>query len=266
MKLELHRHRIENIEFGPSTRIGNRTLFISKNELVSVIREASGLTADVRICRPGEKTRITNILDIVEPRAKADGTGDVFPGFLGASEKAGNGVTKILEGAAVVEVAAIPRVQEGVIDMSGNGAQYSPFSRTQNVVLCFTPDSGMQSAEVDRCIRLAGLNASAYLAQTCLGKAPDEIDTFDLNLDQSGHLPKSEFQRIAYICLLQSQGFLRETFVYGNSTEKRSFEVSKSHKPLLYMKFSGQRFFASRKDSRLRMTKIMTFWTTPFTP
>ena len=140
MKLELHRHRIKNIDFGSTTRIENQTLFISKNELVSVIRKASGLTADVLICRPGEKTRITNVLDIVEPRVKSDGMGDIFPGFLGTSQEAGSGVTKVLEGAAVVEVAAIPRVQEGLIDMSGNGAQYSPFSQTQNVVLCFVVD------------------------------------------------------------------------------------------------------------------------------
>ena len=78
-------------------------------------------------------TRITNILDIVEPRVKPDGLGDIFPGFLGSSEKVGNGITKVLEGAAVVEVAAIPRVQEGLIDMGGTGAQYSPFSQTHNV-------------------------------------------------------------------------------------------------------------------------------------
>ena len=185
MKLKLHRHKIKNIDFDPTTRIENRTLFISKTELVSVIRKISGLTADIRICRPGDKTRITNVLDIVEPRAKADGTGDVFPGFLGASEKAGNGVTKILEGVSVVEVAAIPRVQEGLIDMGGNGAPYSPFSQTHNVVLCFAPDSGMEIAEFDQRVRLAGLSASAYLAQAGLPAVPDMIEDFELNLMKS---------------------------------------------------------------------------------
>jgi glycine reductase len=101
--------------------------------------------------------------------------------------------------------------------MGGNGAQYSPFSRTQNIVLCFAPDSGMEIAEADRCIRLAGLNASAYLAQACLEKAPDDIETFELNPVLIGASPTRELPRIAYICLLQSQGFLRETFVYAKS-------------------------------------------------
>jgi glycine reductase len=217
MKLELHRHKVENVEFGSVTRIENQTLIVSKNELTSVIKETSGLKTDAIICRPGDQARITNVLDIIEPRVKPDGTGDIFPGFLGTSGKAGNGITKILEGAAVVEVAAIPRVQEGLIDMGGNGAQYSPFSRTHNVVLCFAPDPGMQIAEVDQRIRLAGLSASAYLAQAALQAAPDFNETFELNPVIIGASPTRELPRIAYICLLQSQGFLRETFVYAKS-------------------------------------------------
>jgi glycine reductase len=217
MKLELHRHKVENVEFGSVTRIENQTLIVSKNELTSVIKETSGLKTDAIICRPGDQARITNVLDIIEPRVKPGGAGDYFPGFLGTSGKAGNGITKILEGAAVVEVAAIPRVQEGLIDMGGNGAQYSPFSRTHNVVLCFAPDPGMQIAEVDQRIRLAGLSAGAHLAQAGLATLPDEIETFELNPDAGAAPQNSRLRRIAYICMLQSQGFLRETFVYGNS-------------------------------------------------
>ena len=127
MKLELHRHKIESIEFGSTTGIENRILYISKAELVSEMQKTSGLTPDILICRPGDKTRITNVLDIVEPRTKPDGSGSIFPGFLETPGKVGSGITKVLEGAAVVEVAALPRAQEGLIDMFGSGAQYSPF-------------------------------------------------------------------------------------------------------------------------------------------
>jgi glycine reductase len=116
MKLELHRHKIEKADFGSVTRIEDHTLFINKTELVDVISEASGLIADVIICRPEDSVRLTNILDIVQPRVKSEGGHKFFPGFLGPSEKAGSGITKILEGIAVVEVAAIPRVQEGLIN------------------------------------------------------------------------------------------------------------------------------------------------------
>jgi glycine reductase len=220
MKLELHRHKIENIEFGPTTGIENRTLYISKAELVSAIHEASGLTPDILICRPGDSTRITNVLDIVEPRMKPEGAGNIFPGFLGTPGKAGSGITKVLEGVAVMEVAALLRVQEGLVDMSGNGAQYSPFSQTHNVALCFATDLEMEIAEVDQRTRLAGLSASAYLAGACLQTVPDVRETFELDPDQISPTLNSGLPRIAYICLLQSQGFLRETFLYGKSAGK----------------------------------------------
>ena len=225
MKLELHRHKIDNIEFGATTGIENHTLYISEAELVSEIHKASGLRPDILICRPGDKTRITNVLDIVEPHAKSDGTGNIFSGFLGTSGKAGNGITNVLQGVAIVEVAAIPRVQEGLIDMGGSGAQYSPFSQTQNVVLCFDTNAEMDIIEVDRRTRLAGLSASAYLAATGLRAAPDVIETFELNLHQTSPTLNIELPRTAYIYLLQSQGFLRDTFVYGKSASELSPEL-----------------------------------------
>jgi glycine reductase len=75
----------------------------------------------------------------------------------------------------------------------------------------------MQIAEADQRIRRAGLSASAYLAQAVLNAVPDAAEVFELHPDQISTSPKSKLPRIAYICLLQSQGFLRETFVYGKS-------------------------------------------------
>ena len=217
MRLELHKHKIENAEFGSVTRIEDRTLFINEKELVDTIFEAAGLMADVIICRPGDRIRITNILDIVQPRVKSGGGQTFFPGFLGPKENAGDGITKILEGAAVVEVAAIPRVQEGLIDMSGRGAAYSPFSKTHNIVLSFSPDPGAEIAELDQRIRMAGLTASVHLAQADFYKDPDETEVFELNPDELNAQSDSKLKRIAYVYMLQSQGLLRDTFLYGTS-------------------------------------------------
>lgn len=217
MKLELHRHKIKRVEFGSKTKIETHTLFIDKKELADVILETSGFKAEVVICRPGDSVRITNVLDIVQPRIKSEGDGQIFPGFIGSSEKVGNGLTKILEGVAVVEVAAIPRVQEGLIDMAGNGAKYSPFSQTHNIVLCFNSDSRMEVVEFDQQIRLSGLKASTYLAKASLQNDPDESQIFELSLRDINAQKDSGLNRIGYIYMLQSQGLLRNTFLYGAS-------------------------------------------------
>jgi glycine reductase len=217
MRLELHTHRIEDVKWGNRTQIQGHTLYINKEELIKALLNDSSPIADVVICCPGEKVRITNILDIVEPRAKAKGGGEVFPGFLSASGNVGDGVTKVLEGLAVMEVASIPHVQEGLVDMGGVGATYSPFSQTNNIVLVFEPPSGTTLTEFEKGVRLAGLKASHYLARTSLDRNPDESEIFELDLEKTGSEQERGLQRIGYIYMLQSQGFLRDTYLYGRS-------------------------------------------------
>ena len=220
MRLELHKHRIEEVEWGKRTEIQRHTLIINKTELIKALTKDASPIADVVICRPGEKVRITNVLDIVEPRAKAMGGGEVFPGFLSTSEKVGNGVTGVLEGVAVMEVAPIPRVQEGLVDMGGVGATYSPFSRTNNLVFVFERGAGTALTEFEMGVRLAGLRACIYLAKAGLDRDPDENETFELDWEKSSPERGRGLQRIGYIYMLQSQGFLRDTFLYGRSVSK----------------------------------------------
>jgi len=220
MKLELHKHMIEEVEWGKRTQVQGHTLLINKTELIKALTTEASPIADVVICRPGEKVRITNILDIVEPRTKAKGGGEVFPGFLGTSGRVGNGVTEVLEGVAVMEVAPIPRVQEGLVDMGGVGATYSPFSRTNNIVLVLERGAGTGLTEFEMGVRLAGLRACTYLAKASLDRDPDQNETFELDWENSGSERERGLQRVGYIYMLQSQGFLRDTFLYGRSVSK----------------------------------------------
>ena len=223
MKLALHIHKISKVNFGEETKLQGHTLFINVDELIDVMsRDAGEVVAEVAICRPGEKVRITNILDIVEPRAKQEGSGGVFPGFLGPPEKTGNGITKVLQGMAIIEVGAIPRVQEGLIDMGGPGAWYSPFASTNNIALVCRPTAGMEMLEFEKLTRIAGLRASTYLAETALGGEPDEIEIFELGLGDSAMGKGIDLNRIAYVYMLQSQGFVRDTFFYGRSVSELS--------------------------------------------
>jgi sarcosine reductase len=220
MKLELHKHRIEEVVWGRRTELQGHTLLINKPELIKALTTEASPIADVVICRPGERVRITNILDIVEPRAKAKGKGEVFPGFWGTSGKVGNGVTEVLEGVAVMEVAPIPRVQEGLVDMGGMGATYSPFSRTNNIVFVFERGAGSGLTEFEMGVRHTGLRACTYLAKAGLDRTPDNNETFELDWEKSGPKRERGLQRIGYIYMLQSQGFLRDTFLYGRSVSK----------------------------------------------
>ena len=93
-------------------------------------------------CQTSEKTRIIPVKDVIEPRVKVSGNGGIFPGFVSKVDMVGEGRTHVLKGAAVVTTGRIVGFQEGIIDMSGPGADYT-YLQTQNIVICAEPVEGM---------------------------------------------------------------------------------------------------------------------------
>ena len=81
--------------------------------------------------KPGESVRITPVKDVIEPRVKVEGPGGEFPGVIAKVDTVGSGKTHVLRGMAVVTAGKIVGFQEGIIDMTGPGAEYTPFSKLQ---------------------------------------------------------------------------------------------------------------------------------------
>jgi len=172
-------------------------------------------SVEVYLARPGESVRIIPVKDVIEPRVKTSGPGGMFPGFLVRTEQVGSGSTLALKGAAVVTTGRIVGFQEGIIDMSGLGAQYTPFSQTQNIVVKVEPIEGIKQHEHELIVRLAGLRAAAYLGEAAKGLVPDEVVAYETKplLKQAGEYPG--LPKIAYVYMLQTQGLLHNTFYYG---------------------------------------------------
>jgi len=129
MKLELGKINVKGLKFGDATAVSGGILTINKDELIKLVCEDDHIkSACVELAAPGEKTRITPVKDVIEPRVKVSGPGGMFPGVLNKVETVGTGRTHVLSGAAVVTCGRIVGFQEGIIDMSGPGAEYTPFS------------------------------------------------------------------------------------------------------------------------------------------
>lgn len=173
----------------------------------------------IDVASPGDETRIVNCLDAVEPRFKSDGARRVFPGFLGPPTTGGRGVTARLDGMAILSTSEFPEDQSGlltardaIVDMSGPGAGYSPFSRTVNLVLDFKPASTITNADADDALRRAVLAVSEDLAEACFASGPaSSRREIDLSVADPS-LPS-----IGYVYQLQSQGAMADTFVYGKA-------------------------------------------------
>lgn len=222
MKLEIGNILIKDVQFGNETMVKDGILTIKPEPLLAKILEDERIkSAKIELAKPGESVRITPVKDVLEPRVKVSGKGTVFPGVMGNKvEQVGEGRTHVLKGTAVMTVGKIVGFQEGIVDMSGIGADYTPFSKTLNICLVLEPVEGVETHAYEAAAREAGLKAAYIIGEAGRGILPDEVLTYEHHPipDQAAaypHLPK-----IGYVCMLQSQGLLHDTYVYGVDAKK----------------------------------------------
>lgn len=216
MKLELGYIPISDIKFDSVSRVEKGVLYVNAEELKADLMEDENLKSIAfEIAKPGDSVRITPVKDVIEPRVKVEGSGGIFPGILCKVDTVGSGRTNVLKGAAVVTTGKIVGFQEGIIDMSGVGAEYTPFSKLNNLVVVCEPVDGLKQHAHEKAVRMAGLKAAAYLGQLAKDLTSEEIKTFETDSVKEGIEKFPKLPRVAYVLMLQSQGLLHDTYVYG---------------------------------------------------
>lgn len=221
MRLELHKVKVKDLQWGEKTSFDGGVLYINKEEVEKMLLEDERFVkASVDLARPGESVRIMPVKDVVEPRCKLEGENEVFPGFIGDVDTVGYGKTLVLSGAAVVTCGKIVGFQEGIIDMSGPGAEYTPFSKTNNVVLVFEPKEGLEKHDYEAACRMAGLKVAYYLACAAKGAKADDVEVYELPCFAEAMKSHEGLPKVAYLYMLQSQGLLHDTYVYGVDAKK----------------------------------------------
>lgn len=221
MRLELGNIIISDVQFGDVSKVENGTLFVNKTELTELLLQDDHIAnINIELAKPGESTRITPVKDVIEPRVKVSGNGGIFPGVKNKVETVGSGRTHVLKGAAVVTAGKIVGFQEGIIDMSGVGAEYTPFSKLNNVVIVIEPNEGLTQYEYEAAARNVGLTAALYFGELARELTPDEIEVFETKplFEQANDYP--ELPKVGYVYMLQTQGLLHDTYVYGVDAKK----------------------------------------------
>ncbi len=216
MRLELGHVLIKDVQFGTETKIENGVLTVNKQELIDLIKEDEHLASvDVEIAKPGESIRITPVKDVVEPRVKVEGPGGVFPGILSKVDVVGSGKTNVLKGCVVMTTGKIVGFQEGIVDMTGPGAEYTPFSKTINLVMKCEPVEGLKQHDHEKAVRFAGFKAAAYIAETAKSLTPDTVEVYEVDPFLEGIKKYPDLPKVGYVQMLQTQGLLHDTYVYG---------------------------------------------------
>ena len=198
MRLELADYPVAQARLGGVFRYEAGKLEVDRRELADLVSEDSRIEdVSLAVVHPGEKTRITGIRDIVEPRVKSSGTGQVFPGTLSPVEAAGTGRTHRLSGMTVIATAAYEGTaraglavqRSAILDMWGPGAEASRFSSLVGLVLIMKLRQGLSDLDAHATIQSAELKVARRIAETTVGLPPPRLDVFDLGQCAQG-LPR----------------------------------------------------------------------------
>jgi glycine reductase complex component B subunit alpha and beta len=192
MRLELADFPVTEIHLGDEFRYNSGALVVDMKELLRIVREDPRISdATIGVARPGEKVRITGIRDLVEPRFKVRGSGQIFPGTLGPVVPVGDGRTHRLSGMAVMATAeyeGIIRAGTGVqrsafLDMWGPGAEMSRFGSLAHLVLVLRFPSGLPELAAHSAIQGAEYKVARRLAQITERLDPQRLDIFDVTAE-----------------------------------------------------------------------------------
>ena len=190
MRLEMAEFPVRQIRLGDAYGYQDGLLDVDREDLTGlVLRDSRIQSARFEVVTPGEPVRVTGIRDVVEPRAKFDGDGQVFPGVIGPVSPVGFGLTHRLSGMSVLATAAYEGTiragtgvqRSAILDMSGAGAAASRFSALSHLVLIMEIKKGLAELEAHGAIQRAELEVARRLAEATRGLTPANVETFESN-------------------------------------------------------------------------------------
>ena len=184
--LELADFPVKDLQFGGRLRYAAGNLEVDAAELVETAsRDPRIGSARLDIVRPGERTRVTGIRDVVEPRVKVDGAGQVFPGITNPVAPVGAGRTHRLSGMTLITAAdyegtirtGTTAQRSAILDMWGPGAELTGFSRFPGLVLTFALPPDLIEGEAHQAIQGAEYRVAQRLAEATADAEPAGVAT-----------------------------------------------------------------------------------------
>ncbi|WP_346929990.1 glycine/sarcosine/betaine reductase component B subunit [Clostridium sp.] len=221
MKLEIGNFYVEDIVFGEETKFAQGILTINKKEALNfVLEDKHIIEADLFIVKPGDNVRLMPVKEAIEPRIKLNGN-PLFPGYTGDLVKAGDGRTHALKNCSLLVVGKHwGGFQDGLIDMSGEGAKYTYYSQLKNIVLVADTDEEFEKREQqkkNKALREAGHKLAEFIGSVVKDLEPEEIEEYELEPVIKREKSVNELPSMVFVMQPQSQmeelGY--NTFLYG---------------------------------------------------
>ena len=198
MKFEIESIDIKDIQAGSKTYAQDRVLYINPREVEELILKDNRIrSVDINLVCPGDRVRIINLMDVVQPRCKIDQFEADFPGFVGRLRITGSGRTRSLRGVAVlVSNPDTKRKYSALLDMCGLAAELSRYGKMRNICIAAYIADGTEERDFEDAVKIAGLKTAVYLAAAAEGHPVDEVEVYDLDIPNLER--KSDLPRVAY--------------------------------------------------------------------
>ena len=134
-KLRIGNFHVKDIVFGGKTIFQDGVLTVNKEEAIAYLDPNHELrNVQLHIVHPGDSTRIIPCKVGVEPRFRPDGR-STFPGLMGPRASCGDGDLYAMKGTSVIACGKYGQSSDGMLDMSGPGAEHSFFAQMVNMVV-----------------------------------------------------------------------------------------------------------------------------------
>ena len=226
--LTLNTYNVRSVEFGAKTELRAGALAVDIVEVIAAARSDPRVNAvQVELVHPGESTRVTAIKDVIEPRVKISGPGQVYPGVAGRPvTSVGVGETNRLAGVAVTALSPIKSYElaspaggvvggatgpgSNLFDMSGPGADASPYGALHHICLSLGVSPVLHLDDQNETIHAAALRVADLLANTTLDAPADETEVFG-NRPMNADVPS-----VVYVaCMNSPQHYANSLNAYG---------------------------------------------------
>jgi len=212
-RLQIDYVHVRDVQFGEKTSLVNGVLTINKEEAMKIVSSDLFGTIDLKIAKPGESCRILSIHDVMQPRCKADHPEESYPGIWGKLAPAGEGRTVALKGVVISDIYYAKCNIKYYMDMGGECAKYSNFSRHIHICIDATPGEGVADVTYAEALKHASLSLNVYLAKLAIELKPDETEVYERkSADPSKHLPK-----VAYLVTHMASHDTWNFLYYGQS-------------------------------------------------
>ena len=218
MKLSIGNLYVKDVVLGEENSFKDGVLTINKKAAIDYLMgEDEHITSlDIVIARPGDDTRIVPVIETIEPRCRMDGR-TLFPGVTGDLVPCGDGELKAFKQCCVTVVGGTwGSFGDGVIDMGGEGAKHTYWSKLINICMVGETDEEDERHEqqkTNHALRWAGHRFAEWICQIAKALEPEDTEeyVFDPVLKRSPD--RANLPNVAIVLQPQSQ---METLGYND--------------------------------------------------